>query len=83
MTDQDGQDSLQACIETVQRLEEENKHLRTAAGAFGQLAERLNQTLQEERRTGAERRSPQRTNNERRSRPAERRRRGNRDPAST
>ncbi|MDQ3350210.1 MAG: hypothetical protein M3545_19870 [Acidobacteriota bacterium] len=67
MTDQDRQDPLQACMETVQRLEEENEHLRTAAGAFGQLAERLNQSLQEERRTGAERRSLQRINNERRS----------------
>jgi predicted RNase H-like nuclease (RuvC/YqgF family) len=45
-------DELDACIETVQRLEEENEHLRRAAGAFGQLAERLNQTLREERRTG-------------------------------
>jgi hypothetical protein len=54
-------------METVQRLEEENKHLRTAAGAFGQLAERLNNALQEERRTGAERRNSQRVNNERRS----------------
>lgn len=61
MTDQDRQDPLQACMETVQRLEEENEHLRTAAGAFGQLAERLNQSLQEERR------SLQRINNERRS----------------
>lgn len=67
MSDENRQDSLQACMETVQRLEEENKHLRTAAGAFGQLAERLNQTLQEERRTGAERRGPQRIDNERRS----------------
>ena len=67
MSDEKRQDPLEACMETVQRLEEENKHLRTAAGAFGQLAERLNQALQEERRAGTERRSPQRINNDRRS----------------
>jgi hypothetical protein len=49
-------DPLEDCMETVHRLEEENEALRESAGAFGQLAERLNRTLQEERRTGAERR---------------------------
>lgn len=67
MTNQDRQDPLQVCIETVQRLEEENRHLRTAAGAFGQLAERLNQALRDERRSGSERRKGQRVNNDRRA----------------
>lgn len=67
MSDEKRQDPLKACMETVQRLEEENKHLRTAAGAFGQLAERLNQALQEERRTGTERRGHQRITNDRRA----------------
>ncbi len=54
-------------METVQRLEEENNQLRQAAGAFGQLAERLNQTLQDERRLGSERRQTARPTAERRS----------------
>ncbi|MEP6593366.1 MAG: hypothetical protein ABJC51_06730 [Acidobacteriota bacterium] len=44
----ENQDPLEACMETVQRLEEENVQLRQSAGAFGQLAERLNQTLRED-----------------------------------
>jgi hypothetical protein len=60
-------DQLAACMETVQRLEEENDQLRKAAGAFGQLAERLNRTLQEERRTGAERRLASRITQDRRT----------------
>jgi hypothetical protein len=56
MSNRNQRDPLEDCIETVHRLEEENEHLRKSAGAFGQLAERLNRTLQEERRTGAERR---------------------------
>lgn len=63
MADREPTESLEACIETVHRLEEEkhnleeeNDQLRKAAGTFGQLAERLNQSLQDERRIGAERR---------------------------
>jgi hypothetical protein len=56
MSDLDQRDPLEVCRETVHRLEEENEQLRQSAGAFGQLAERLNRTLQEERRSGAERR---------------------------
>ncbi len=56
MSDRDQREALDACMETVHRLEEENEQLRKSAGAFGQLAERLNRTLEEERRTGAERR---------------------------
>jgi cell division septum initiation protein DivIVA len=56
MSDRDLRDPLEDCMETVHRLEEENEQLRQSAGAFGQLAERLNRALQEERRTGAERR---------------------------
>lgn len=44
-----------------QRLEEENEYLRQSADAFGQLAERLNNELREERRNGQpDRRSAQR-----------------------
>jgi hypothetical protein len=46
--------ALKDCLETVQRLEEENIHLRRAAGEFGQLAERLNVRLREERRAAAD-----------------------------
>jgi hypothetical protein len=56
MSDTDQRDPLEVCMETVRRLEEENEQLRQSAGAFGQLAERLNRTLHEDRRTGAERR---------------------------
>lgn len=42
--------TLQECEEKLKHLEEENQHLRDASRAFGQLAERLNTTLQEERR---------------------------------
>lgn len=67
MADHDRHDELDACIETVHRLEDENDQLRKAAGAFGQLAERLNHTLQEERRTGAERRHDPRVARDRRA----------------
>jgi hypothetical protein len=53
--DQDA-DDLQDCHETVEQLlgekealEEENVQLRESAGAFGELAERLNVALAEER----------------------------------
>jgi hypothetical protein len=56
MSNGDQRDPLEDCMETVHHLKEENEALRKSAGAFGQLAERLNRTLQEERRTEAERR---------------------------
>jgi hypothetical protein len=55
MSDRDPRDPLEVCMETIHQLREENELLRKSAWAFGQLAERLNHTLQE-RRTGAERR---------------------------
>jgi hypothetical protein len=67
MADHDDTDPLAECIETVHRLEEENDQLRKAAGAFGQLAERLNQTLQQERRTGTDRRDGSRVATDRRA----------------
>jgi hypothetical protein len=67
MTDDEDTDPLAKCIETVHRLEEENTELRKAAGAFGQLAERLNQTLQEERRQRGERRQETRPSDDRRA----------------
>ena len=58
--------ALQECEEKVKELEEENSHLRESSHAFGQLAERLNQTLQQERRGGTERRQSARPNGDRR-----------------
>jgi hypothetical protein len=43
-------DECSHCREELARLHEENAALRRAAMAFGSLAERLNATLQEERR---------------------------------
>jgi hypothetical protein len=65
--DTDPADPLAACIETVHRLEEENDQLRKAAGAFGQLAERLNETLQQDRRNGTDRRLGSRVTDDRRA----------------
>ena len=59
--------ALQECEEKVNQLKEENEHLRESSHAFGQLAERLNQTLQQERRAGVERRQSQRPNGDRRN----------------
>ena len=59
--------TLQECEEKVKELEEENQHLREASSAFGQLAERLNNTLQAERRiAGSDRRQRPRPYGERR-----------------
>ena len=59
--------TLQECEEKLKQLEEENEHLREASRAFGQLAERLNHTLQEERRSaGSDRRQRPRPYAERR-----------------
>jgi predicted RNase H-like nuclease (RuvC/YqgF family) len=66
-TDKPIQHALQDCEEKVKELEEENQHLRDSSHAFGQLAERLNKTLQQERRTGTERRQSQRPNADRRT----------------
>jgi hypothetical protein len=60
--------ALQECEDKVRHLEEENQHLRDSSHAFGQLAERLNRTLQEERRAGIERRHSPRPSGDRRSR---------------
>jgi hypothetical protein len=48
-------DECSHCREELARLHEENAALRRAAIAFGSLAERLNATLQEERRTRQQR----------------------------
>jgi hypothetical protein len=66
-TDKPLEHALQECEEKVKELEEENQHLRDASHAFGQLAERLNKTLQAERRAGIERRQSQRPKGDRRS----------------
>lgn len=67
MTDGETNEELDACKETVQRLDEENDQLRQAAGAFGQLAERLNQRLRKERRLGDDRRTISRPSADRRA----------------
>ena len=48
-------DECSHCREELARLHEENAALRRAAIAFGSLAERLNATLQEERRARQQR----------------------------
>ena len=54
--DQPPKDTLNDCLETVEQLTEENQdlkveneELRESADAFGELAERLSQTLRKER----------------------------------
>jgi len=59
--------ALQECEDKIKHLEEENEHLRESSHAFGQLAERLNRTLLQERRMGLERRQTARPNPDRRS----------------
>ncbi len=54
MGEENREKPLEDCLETVQRLEEENQYLRRSAGEFGQLAERLNVMLREERRVAAD-----------------------------
>lgn len=46
---------LKACEDRLRQVTEENKHLRESARMFGDLAERLNASL--DRRRGMERRS--------------------------
>ena len=43
-------EELSKCKEANEELKEENAHLREAAGAFGELAERLNTVLRDRRR---------------------------------
>jgi hypothetical protein len=42
-------DTLEACLQLIEQLKEENSHLRQTASVFGQLAERLNHELRVER----------------------------------
>jgi hypothetical protein len=46
--EQEPQPTLQEFVERLRHLEEENRCLREASYTFGQLAERLNVTLQRE-----------------------------------
>jgi anti-sigma factor RsiW len=59
-------DQCPRCREELARLREENALLRRAADTFGQLAERLDLALQEERRSGRNRRRRARPDSERR-----------------
>jgi hypothetical protein len=59
MTTNDPDDEIERCRRIIEELEhqkeqlvEENGYLRQAAGAFGQLAERLNKSLRRERQQG-------------------------------
>jgi ABC-type transporter Mla subunit MlaD len=69
MADDEHDDALKDCLTTVQHLEEENRHLRNAAASFGQLAERLNEALDRERRVAnTDRRQESRLSQDRRGR---------------
>ena len=59
-------DELSKCREKITELMEENAILREANEHFGSLAERLNEALREERRTGGERRASLRPKADRR-----------------
>jgi chaperonin GroEL (HSP60 family) len=50
MAHQEHDEQLKDCLTTVHHLKEENRQLRDAAASFGQLAERLNEALGQERR---------------------------------
>ena len=52
---------LKECLERMKCLEEENRQLRESSWAFGELAERLNVLLSEERRPGGMVRGEQRS----------------------
>lgn len=58
--------ALVECEEQVDQLKRENKLLRDASGTFGALAERLNATLESERRAGRDRRAASRGQSDRR-----------------
>lgn len=65
----DRQDIVEAlinCEHEVDQLKRENKLLRDASRTFGALAERLNATLESERRLGDDRRSLHRPTGDRR-----------------
>jgi hypothetical protein len=51
-TDASWEERLEASRLEIQRLREENARLMESSNAFGQLAERLNTELQQERRLG-------------------------------
>lgn len=51
-SDASWEERLEASRLEIQRLREENARLIEASNAFGQLAERLNTALQQERRLG-------------------------------
>ena len=59
-------DRCHCCSEELARLREENALLRRAADTFGQLAERLDVALKEERRSGRSRRRQARPEPDRR-----------------
>lgn len=59
-------DEMEAYRLKIAELQEENTALREAARTFGDLAERLNQELKEERRRNMERRSQTRNTPDRR-----------------
>ena len=58
--------ALVQCEEQVDQLKRENKLLRDASRTFGALAERLNATLESERRAGRDRRAMPRGQSDRR-----------------
>ena len=58
--------ALDECEEKVDLLKRENRLLRDASRTFGALAERLNATLESERRTTRDRRTNPRPTGERR-----------------
>ena len=64
MADDQGQDDMYKA--RIAELESENAHLRASAKTFGELAERLNLQLREERRKTAERRGDNRGSSDRR-----------------
>jgi hypothetical protein len=61
--------TVQACQELIRELVEENAALRKAGADFGQLAERLNAALQEERRRALEQPAPRAVARSRKPRP--------------
>ena len=54
------------CRDRIHELEDENRELRHAATRFGELAERLNMQLRNERRQNPERRQAARNSGDRR-----------------
>lgn len=58
--------ALEECEDQVDQLKRENKLLRDASRTFGALAERLNRTLESERRAGTDRRAMPRAVDDRR-----------------